>query len=100
MESQVKLFSGIVTEALAQKIADAYGQPLGKLSHVTAAAPELYEQVLVSHGARAGFALIEGVLPQQEMRVSTVQRLVIATVPAFSGRGSGMRRGMASTRSI
>jgi lipoprotein-releasing system permease protein len=47
---------------------------LGKLPHVTAAAPELDEQVVVAHGARAGYALIEGVLPQQEMRVSTVLR--------------------------
>jgi ribose-phosphate pyrophosphokinase len=33
MESQVKLFSGIATEALAAKIAASYGQPLGKLEH-------------------------------------------------------------------
>jgi ribose-phosphate pyrophosphokinase len=33
MESQVKLFSGIATEALAAKIANAYGQPLGKVEH-------------------------------------------------------------------
>jgi lipoprotein-releasing system permease protein len=49
-------------------------EELDKLPHVTASAPELDEQVLVSHGARAGFALIEGVLPQEEMRVSTVLR--------------------------
>lgn len=47
---------------------------LGRVPHVVAAAPELDEQVMVSHGARAGFALIEGVLPQKEMRVSTVLR--------------------------
>ena len=33
MESQVRLFAGIASEGLAQKIADAYGQPLGKVSH-------------------------------------------------------------------
>jgi len=33
METQVRLFSGIASEGLATKIADAYGQPLGKLSH-------------------------------------------------------------------
>ena len=33
MKSQVKLFSGIATEDLANKIATAYGQPLGKLVH-------------------------------------------------------------------
>src|SRR5580698_401690 len=43
---------------------------LEQLPHVKAAAPGLYEQVLVSHGARSGGALIEGVIPQQERRVS------------------------------
>jgi lipoprotein-releasing system permease protein len=43
---------------------------LEQLPHVKAAAPGLYEQVLVSHGARSGGALIEGIIPQQERRVS------------------------------
>jgi lipoprotein-releasing system permease protein len=43
---------------------------LEQLPHVKAAAPGLYEQVLISHGARSGGALIEGVIPQQERRVS------------------------------
>mgnify|MGYP000982378102 FL=1 len=33
MESQVKLFSGIATEVLAQKIATSYGKSLGKVVH-------------------------------------------------------------------
>jgi ribose-phosphate pyrophosphokinase len=33
MESEVRLFSGIASEGLAQKIADAYGKPLGKMQH-------------------------------------------------------------------
>jgi lipoprotein-releasing system permease protein len=41
-----------------------------QLPHVKAAAPGLYEQVLISHGARSGGALIEGVIPSQERRVS------------------------------
>ncbi len=45
---------------------------LRKLPHITAAAPELDEQVMVAHGARAGFALVEGVVPQMEDSVSTV----------------------------
>jgi len=45
---------------------------LSMLPHVVAAAPELDEQVVVAHGARAGYALIEGVIPQREMRVSRV----------------------------
>jgi lipoprotein-releasing system permease protein len=43
---------------------------LEQLPHVKAAAPGLYEQVLISHGARSGGALIEGVVPAQERRVS------------------------------
>jgi len=45
---------------------------LSRLPHVVAAAPELDEQVVVAHGARAGYALIEGVIPQNEVRVSRV----------------------------
>ncbi len=33
MESQVRLFAGMASEGLAQKIADSFGQPLGKVSH-------------------------------------------------------------------
>jgi lipoprotein-releasing system permease protein len=43
---------------------------LRRVPHVTAAAPELDEQVLVSRGARAGGALVEGILPDQERTVS------------------------------
>jgi lipoprotein-releasing system permease protein len=43
---------------------------LEKVPHVTAASPGLYEQVLISRGARSGGALIEGILPARERRVS------------------------------
>src|SRR3954447_23872700 len=43
---------------------------LRQLPHVTAASPGLYEQVLVARGARDGGALIEGILPDDEMTVS------------------------------
>ena len=43
---------------------------LEEVPHVKAAAPGLYEQVLISNGARSGGALIEGILPAQERRVS------------------------------
>ena len=43
---------------------------LEQLPHVKAAAPGLYEQVLISRGARSGGALIEGIIPEQERRVS------------------------------
>ncbi len=45
---------------------------LSKLPHVVAAAPGLYEQVLVSRGPRSGFALIKGIIPSDERRVSTI----------------------------
>jgi lipoprotein-releasing system permease protein len=51
---------------------------LSKLPHVVAASPELNEQVLVSHGARAGFALVQGIVPSYEMKVSN---LLKATTP-------------------
>jgi lipoprotein-releasing system permease protein len=43
---------------------------LEKVPHVTAASPGLYEQVLISRGARSGGALIEGIVPADERRVS------------------------------
>ena len=43
---------------------------LRQLPHVTAASPGLYEQVLVARGARDGGALIDGILPDQELKVS------------------------------
>ena len=43
---------------------------LSALPHVTAAAPGLYGQVLISRGARSGGGLIKGVVPEEERRVS------------------------------
>ncbi|MGB6193928.1 MAG: FtsX-like permease family protein [Terracidiphilus sp.] len=43
---------------------------LRKVPGVMAASPGLYEQVLVGRGARSGGALIEGILPDDEMKVS------------------------------
>jgi lipoprotein-releasing system permease protein len=42
---------------------------LRKVPHVTAAAPGLYGQVLISRGARSGGALIKGVIPADEKTV-------------------------------
>jgi lipoprotein-releasing system permease protein len=47
-------------------------EKLSQLPHVVAAAPELDEQVMVSRGARAGYALIEGVIPASELAVTKV----------------------------
>lgn len=44
--------------------------------HVTAAAPGLYGQVLVSRGPRSGGALIKGVIPSDELTVSDLLQAV------------------------
>jgi lipoprotein-releasing system permease protein len=43
---------------------------LRQLPHVTAAAPGLYGQVLISKGARSGGGLIKGIIPEDERKVS------------------------------
>ena len=52
---------------------------LGKLSkqpHVVADAPAIYEQVLISRGPRARGAVLKGMLPQYERRVSDLLKTV------------------------
>ncbi len=49
---------------------------LAKLPHVKAAAPALYEQVLISRGARAAGVQLKGIVPQYESRVSDLLRTV------------------------
>jgi lipoprotein-releasing system permease protein len=43
---------------------------LAHLPHVVAASPGIYEQVFVAHQARGGGAMMEGILPADELRVS------------------------------
>jgi lipoprotein-releasing system permease protein len=43
---------------------------LSALPHVTAAAPGLYGQVLISNGPRSGGVLIEGIIPAYQKKVS------------------------------
>jgi lipoprotein-releasing system permease protein len=47
-----------------------------KLPHVVAAAPAMYDQVLVSRGARASGALLKGLIPQDERTVSEMLSFV------------------------
>jgi len=51
---------------------------LRRVPHVTAAAPGIYGQVLVSRGPRAGFALIKGIVPAQEKTVSSLLDTIVA----------------------
>jgi len=50
----------------------ALKQRLEKLPDVKAAAPAIYEQVLISRGARAGGAVLKGIVPAQERRVTSL----------------------------
>jgi lipoprotein-releasing system permease protein len=45
-------------------------QTLQKQPHVVAAAPDLYEQVLISIGSNARGAVLKGIIPQDERKVS------------------------------
>jgi lipoprotein-releasing system permease protein len=47
-------------------------QRLQKLPHVTAGAPAIYEQVLISRGARAGGAILKGIVPADERHVTAL----------------------------
>lgn len=49
---------------------------LGQLPHVVADAPGLYEQVLVARGPRDGGALLKGILPAAENRISHLESTV------------------------
>jgi lipoprotein-releasing system permease protein len=49
---------------------------LRALPHVTAAAPGLYGQVLISRGARSGGALVEGIIPADQRTVSDILQTV------------------------
>jgi lipoprotein-releasing system permease protein len=57
-------------------------ESLRHVPHVTAAAPGIYGQVLVSRGPRAGFALIKGIVPAEERTVSSL----LDTITAGSAR--------------
>src|SRR5215469_15614522 len=49
---------------------------LQKQPHVLAAAPAIYEQVLVSRGSRGSGAVIKGVIPEYENKVSELLKTV------------------------
>jgi lipoprotein-releasing system permease protein len=49
---------------------------LATVPHVTAVAPGLYGQVLISHGARAGGVLIKGIVPADELKIGNLLQSV------------------------
>jgi len=51
-------------------------QRLQKMPHVIAGAPAIYEQVLISRGARAQGGILKGIIPQDERKVSSILNTV------------------------
>jgi lipoprotein-releasing system permease protein len=79
---------------------------LRKVPHVTAAAPGLYGQVLISRGARSGGGLIKGVIPKDEKTVGdllqkvtegSAQALEPLVAPGVPTNVSNDERGATST---
>jgi lipoprotein-releasing system permease protein len=66
---------------------------LRNVPHVTAAAPGIFEEVMVSHGPRAGFALVKGIIPTEERTVSNL----LDTVTSGSAAGLDPDAGTASS---
>ena len=54
----------------------ALQQRLEQLPHVKAAAPAIYEQVLISRGPRAGGAVLKGIVPADERKVTALLETV------------------------
>ncbi len=63
---------------------------LRALPHVKAAAPVLYEEVLISRGARSGGAQVQGVIPADERTVSDLlQSVKVGSAEALEPVGDG-----------
>ncbi len=61
---------------------------LSKQPHVVAAAPAIYEQVLISRGPRARGAVLKGMLPRYERKVSDLLNSVDAGIGSGAGRSA------------
>ena len=75
-------------------------EKLSKQPHVVAAAPAIYEQVLISRGPRARGAVLKGMLPQYERKVSDLLNSVtLGSAGALEEDGMLVwRRGSAPAR--
>src|SRR5271170_7599067 len=51
-------------------------EKLSKQPHVVAAAPAIYEQVLISRGPRARGAVLKGMIPSEERKVSDLLKTI------------------------
>src|SRR6266705_3132566 len=70
---------------------------LSKQPHVVAAAPAIYEQVLISRGPRARGAVLKGMLPQYERKVSDLlQTVTLGSAAALEEASAGGMAGPSS----
>jgi lipoprotein-releasing system permease protein len=68
-------------------------EKLSKQPHVVAAAPAIYEQVLISRGPRARGAVLKGMLPQYERKVSDLLKTVtLGSAAALEETNAGAER--------
>jgi lipoprotein-releasing system permease protein len=68
---------------------------LSKQPHVVAVAPAIYEQVLISRGPRARGAVLKGMLPQYEQRVSDLLKTVtLGSAGALEESGAHVEPGL------
>ena len=65
---------------------------LEKMPHVVAGAPAIYEQVLISRGARAQGGILKGIIPQDERKVSSILNSVTQGSAAASTAGASHDR--------
>jgi lipoprotein-releasing system permease protein len=75
---------------------------LAKEPHIVAAAPAIYEQVLISRGPRARGAVLKGMIPREERRVSDLLKTVTigsasALEESIESVGAGLRFGTPPT---
>ncbi|HEV7924809.1 MAG TPA: ABC transporter permease, partial [Verrucomicrobiae bacterium] len=63
---------------------------LSKEPHIVAAAPAIYEQVLISRGPRARGAVLKGMIPSEERKVSDLLKSVtIGSAEALGSTNAG-----------
>jgi lipoprotein-releasing system permease protein len=75
-------------------------EKLSKEPHVVAAAPAIYEQVLISRGPRARGAVLKGMLPQYERKVSDLlQTVTLGSAAALEEEPTIGTGGLKETRS-
>jgi lipoprotein-releasing system permease protein len=74
-------------------------EKLSKQPHVVAAAPAIYEQVLISRGPRARGAVLKGMLPQYERKVSDLLNSVtLGSAAALDETNAGVVPGDSSVQ--